>query len=151
MPAGKRVLLPLVVRFIIGLIVAAGLGVWLLPFNTMTPPTMLICAALTAGGLGLGYLIAHGMSDVNAWVEFDGASLRWKSLLSGRVRARPAAEILDVRRHERAPWGAPTYDSPLGPAFLIELSEGATVRVDPDDDGAPQLIAALQSRQRPPA
>lgn len=148
MPFGKRVLLPLVVRFVIGLVVAAALGVWILPFNTMTPPAMLVCAALTTAMLGLGYLIAHGMSDVNAWVEFDGASLRWKSLLSGRVRARPAGEIRDVRRHERARWGAPTYDSPLGPAFLIELVEGATVRVDPEDQGAAQLIAAIEGARR---
>jgi hypothetical protein len=58
------------------------------------PPTIAVWVAL--GAVAFVLVIGYAMSSSVQWVELDGDTLRWRGLLTRRVREKPVSELVDA-------------------------------------------------------
>lgn len=74
--------------FLVVPLVAAGVVLAFAPVNV----SVWVAVGAAAFVLGIGY----AMSSSVQWVELDGGVLRWRGLLTRRVREKPVGELVDA-------------------------------------------------------
>jgi hypothetical protein len=70
---------PLVVAVVVLIFAPVNVSVW-------------VALGAVAFVLGIGYAMSSSMH----WVELDGDTLRWRGLLTRRVREKPVSELVDA-------------------------------------------------------
>ncbi len=133
--------------FLLGLGLAAALGIWWVPWAGSGQPAWLgygLFGSFSLLCLTGCCVVSNGLRRLQGWIEYDGDAIRWKGLWTGRVGVRSRAEIVQVVV-PASRWDRLIPVSQRRPVFVVRFSDGSELVVGgPDTHGAQQLVDAIR-------